>query len=421
MGLEHKRQHYYYSRAWLASCHPPAAFYLPSHEAGKIPPGLINMRETCENGGVWRREVMAEGRSQACKHWHKQSSAWRGGRAMRVSARGNEKEIPGNFSLYGCSSPTTKMLLWCEKNSRVARGATCPRVLSVSKLLRHCRAGTGHIDMLPNNSQAHFRSDSGPEMVTIKTQSHCGLQAEALWAESHITSCQLAQSSGRPLATFQLLQLKHLRKWRFSSAFCPTFYSALILPHATLLRSRKLRKLFLKLNWEKSWSDSYIWYLNSFYEAQLFTAQVLENLDLSGHIKEIFFSFVFPVILLSNDKLPTLQYLLSQMVSFAQFSCQKSCSCWRLWCDRQVPAVAQFIPWLEAARKGQDHCVPAWFVSAKCQVLRQSWGKMLNMQLPNCSAKITVCFFYVKMILANSWLASKESSPLHWKDYELLD
>lgn len=52
MGLEHKRQHYYYSRAWLASCQTPAAFYLPSHEAEKIPPGLINMRETCEE---WRR------------------------------------------------------------------------------------------------------------------------------------------------------------------------------------------------------------------------------------------------------------------------------------------------------------------------------------------------------------------------------
>lgn len=160
------------------------------------------------------------------------------------SARENEKEIPGNFSFCGCSSPPTKMLLWYEKNSRVARGATCPRVLSGSKLVRQSRAGTGHVGMLPNNSQARFRHDSGPEIVTARTQGHRGLEAEILWAESHITPQQLAQSSGRPLATFQLLQLKHLRKWRFSAAFYTTFHSAFILPHATLIRSRKLRKLF---------------------------------------------------------------------------------------------------------------------------------------------------------------------------------
>lgn len=121
---------------------------------------------------------------------HKQLSAWRGGRAMRVSARGNEKEIPGNLSLYGCFSPPTKMLLRYEKNSRVARGATCPRVLSVSKQVRHSRAGTGHLDMLPNNSQAHFRSESGPEMVMTRSQSHHGLEAEVLRGGSQTTPRQ---------------------------------------------------------------------------------------------------------------------------------------------------------------------------------------------------------------------------------------
>lgn len=116
MGLEETRQHYY-SPACLAACQPPAACYLPSQEAGKIPSGLINMREILwKMEAVWRREVMAEGRNQACKDWHKQLSTWRGGRAMRVTATGNNKEIPGNFfSLYGCSSPPTKMLLLCEK------------------------------------------------------------------------------------------------------------------------------------------------------------------------------------------------------------------------------------------------------------------------------------------------------------------
>lgn len=140
----------------------------------KFPQDWLTWERPVKNGGVRRREVMAEGRNQACKHWHKQLSAWRGGRTMRVSARRNEKEILCNFLLHGCSSPPTKMLLWHENSSRVARGATCPRVLPVSRLLRHSRAG--HVDRLPNNSQAHLSSDSGPDMVTARTQSHRGLR-----------------------------------------------------------------------------------------------------------------------------------------------------------------------------------------------------------------------------------------------------
>lgn len=192
---------------------------------------------------VWGREVMAEGRNQACQHWHEKLSAWRGGRVMRVCKgewEGNPRQLL--FLWVFQSSHKNAALIWEKFKS--GKGATCPRVLSVSKLVRQSRAGTGHVAMLPNNSQACFRHDSGPEIVTARTQSHRGLEAEILWAESHITPRQLAQSSGRPLATFQLLQLKHLRKWRFSAAFYTTFHSAFILPHATLIRSRKLRKLF---------------------------------------------------------------------------------------------------------------------------------------------------------------------------------
>lgn len=115
MGLEQTRQHY--SPACLASCQLAAVFYLPSQEAGKIPPGLINMREI-----LWKTEVvgstgvMTEERNQACKDWHKQSSTWRGEKAMRVTATGSKEEIPGNnFSLYKGSSSSSKILLLCEK------------------------------------------------------------------------------------------------------------------------------------------------------------------------------------------------------------------------------------------------------------------------------------------------------------------
>lgn len=119
MDLEHKRQHYHYSCAWLASCQPPAAFYLPSQEAGKIPPGLINMRETCEKwrryegGRWWLREVMAEGRNQACQHWHEKLSAWRGGRVMRVCKgewEGNPRQLL--FLWVFQSSHKNAALIW---------------------------------------------------------------------------------------------------------------------------------------------------------------------------------------------------------------------------------------------------------------------------------------------------------------------
>lgn len=107
--------------AWLL-----ASLLLPSishhRRLEKFPPGFINMREILwKTEAVWRREVMAEGRNQACKDWHKQLSAWRGARAMKVTATGKGKEIPGNFSLYGCSSPrsprrsqATFNLLWLK-------------------------------------------------------------------------------------------------------------------------------------------------------------------------------------------------------------------------------------------------------------------------------------------------------------------
>lgn len=62
----------------------------------------------------------------------------------------------------------------------MARKATCPGALSVSKVVKHSGAGIGHIDMLPNNSQAQFRSEDGPEMVLGRSYSHRGFEAEAL-------------------------------------------------------------------------------------------------------------------------------------------------------------------------------------------------------------------------------------------------
>lgn len=85
-----------------------------------------------EGGDGWREKSGLQGLMQAVK------STWKGGRAMRVTARGNKKEIPGNFvPLYWCSRPPTKMLLLYE---RMARKATCPGALLVSKLVKLSRA-----------------------------------------------------------------------------------------------------------------------------------------------------------------------------------------------------------------------------------------------------------------------------------------
>ena len=61
----------------------------------------------------------------------------------------------------------------------MARKATCPGALSVSILVRHTGAGTGHRDMLPNNTQAQFRSEDGLEMVPTRSYSHHRMKAEA--------------------------------------------------------------------------------------------------------------------------------------------------------------------------------------------------------------------------------------------------
>lgn len=80
---------------------------------------------------------------------------------MTATATGSKKEIPGNFfSLYGCSSPPTNMLLLYEKIQEWQ--------------------GERHMDMLPNNSEAQFRSEDGPETVPTRSHSHHGLEAEAL-------------------------------------------------------------------------------------------------------------------------------------------------------------------------------------------------------------------------------------------------
>lgn len=100
---------------------------------------------------------------------------------MRVTATGNVEEIPGKFfSLSRCSSPPTKMLLLDEKIQEWQGKVTRPGASLVSKLVKHSRAGIGHMDMLPDNSQAQFGSEDGPEMVLAKSQSHHSLEVEAL-------------------------------------------------------------------------------------------------------------------------------------------------------------------------------------------------------------------------------------------------
>ena len=62
----------------------------------------------------------------------------------------------------------------------MAGKATCPGALLVSTLVKHSGAGIGHMDVDPNNSQARFRSEDGPEMVSNRSYGHHGLEAEAL-------------------------------------------------------------------------------------------------------------------------------------------------------------------------------------------------------------------------------------------------
>lgn len=101
--------------AWLL-----ASLLLPSishhRRLEKFPQDWLPWERPVKNGGGMKEGGDGWREKPGLQQWHKQLSAWRGGRAVRVSARGNEKEIRGNLSLYGCFSPPTFCLHFCIFN-----------------------------------------------------------------------------------------------------------------------------------------------------------------------------------------------------------------------------------------------------------------------------------------------------------------
>lgn len=143
-----------------------------------------------EGGDGWREKSGLQGLTQAVKCLEK----WESNEShCNREQTGNPRQLLLSLRVL---QPSYKNAASIWENSRVARKATCPGALSVSKVVKHSGEGIGHIDMLPNNSQAQFRSEDGPEMVLSRSYSHRSLEAEALWAESQITPCQLASMSG---------------------------------------------------------------------------------------------------------------------------------------------------------------------------------------------------------------------------------
>lgn len=101
----------------------------------------------------------------------------------------------------------------------------------------------------------------------------------------------------------------------------------------------------------------------------------------------------------------------------------KLCSCWSSQCDRQVWAVTKFIPWLWTQQeKGRGHCAPPRFVSAKCQVLKQSWRKDVKHVATKLQCQEYSLLFWHEIGLGQTLgLHQKESSLLPLEGYELLD